>query len=196
MARERGKIRPFSIMLYLILLLWLILLLSAVFPINRYGILPRQIQGLPGILLTPFLHLNFSHLIANSLSLIILGTILIGLEKQRAITISLEIIIIGGFGTWLIGRPDAVHIGASGLIYGMMSYLFFIGIFIRSIKTVIVSIAVFILYGGALWGIIPTDAHISWESHLCGFLAGILLARIYARKTKSLMGIQKTLFYL
>jgi membrane associated rhomboid family serine protease len=173
---------PFIIMLYLIAILWIILFLSLVFPLNSYGITPRSYSGLPGILLAPFLHLNSSHLFANSLSLFVLGSILLGLEKKRSLAISLYIIIGGGLGTWLIGRPDSVHIGASGLIYGIMAYLFFIGIFTGNFKTVLISIIVFLLYGGALWGMLPVNSFISWESHLCGFLTGIIIAKIYANK--------------
>ena len=173
---------PFIIMLYLIAILWVILFLSLVFPLNRYGITPRSYSGLPGILLAPFLHLNSSHLLANSLSLFVLGSILIGLEKRRAIAISLFIIAGSGLGTWLIGRPDSVHIGASGLIYGIMAYLFFIGIFTGNFKTVLISVIVFLLYGGAVWGILPVNSFISWESHLCGFLTGIIIAKVYSKK--------------
>ena len=169
-------------MLYLIAILWVILFLSLVFPLNRYGITPRSYSGLPGILLAPFLHLNSSHLLANSLSLFVLGSILLGLEKRRAIAISLFIIAGSGLGTWLIGRPDSVHIGASGLIYGIMAYLFFIGIFTGNLKTVLISVIVFLLYGGAIWGILPVNSFISWESHLCGFLTGIIIAKVYSKK--------------
>jgi membrane associated rhomboid family serine protease len=173
---------PFITMLYFIAILWMILFLSVIFPLNRYGIIPRSYSGLPGILLAPFLHLNSSHLIANSLSLLVLGSILLGLEKRRSLVIALYIIIGSGLGTWLIGRPDSIHIGASGLIYGIMAYLFFIGIFRRNIKTVLVSIIVFLLYGGAVWGILPVNSFISWESHLCGFLTGIIIAKVYSNK--------------
>lgn len=173
---------PFIIMLYLIAILWVILFLSLVFPLNRYGITPRSYSGLPGILLAPFLHLNSSHLLANSLSLFVLGSILLGLEKKRSLAISLYIIIGSGLGTWLIGRPDSVHIGASGLIYGIMAYLFFIGIFSGNFKTVLISVIVFLLYGGAIWGILPVNSFISWESHLCGFLTGIIIAKVYSNK--------------
>ncbi|HNV48126.1 MAG TPA: rhomboid family intramembrane serine protease [Spirochaetota bacterium] len=182
MIERQGILGAVKFMAGFVLLLWIILLASAAFPIKNLGIVPRTITGLVGVAAAPFLHQDAAHLIANSFSLFVLGTVLIALEKGRALTIMISLAILGGFGTWLIGRPGTVHIGASGLVFGLLSYLFFFGVFKRDLKSIIVSIAIFFLYGGAVWGVIPSSPHVSWESHLCGFIAGIPLARYYARR--------------
>lgn len=166
-------------------IMWAILLLSYLLPLNDMGIKPRTLGGLVGILFAPFLHLNFAHLVGNSLCLIILGSIFLGVEGKRSAAIMLFVILLSGAGTWLIGRDGSVHIGASGLIYGMISYLLFYGIFKRSIGSILISVLVFFLYGGAIWGVFPSGPMVSWEMHLSGFLAGILLAKLSIQKNIS-----------
>lgn len=90
--------------------------------------------------------------------------------------------VLSGMGTWLIGSANSVHIGASGLIYGLISYLFFFGIFKRSVGSIVVSVVVFLLYAGAIWGVFPSGSYISWEMHLCGFLAGVLMAKVSIKR--------------
>ncbi len=168
-----------KISLGIIALLWAILLLSTIMPfIKNLGIHPRVIMGLVGIITSPFIHDNMSHLIANSTSILILGTIFIATEKERAFYISIPIVLLGGLGTWLIGRSGTNHIGASGIIYGILGYLLTIGIFRRKIGSLLIALVIFILYGGALWGVLPVISgyRVSWEGHLCGFLVGILAA--------------------
>lgn len=165
--------------LFIIALLWVILLLSTVFEsITSLGIRPRSIFGLIGIFTSPLIHKNMAHLIANSTGLFFLGLIFLGLEQSRAGYIIIPIYLFSGLGTWIIGRPDSNHIGASGIVYGLMGYLLTIGFFRKSIWTILLSVLIFILYGGTLWGIFPfiNGDHVSWEGHLCGFLAGILTA--------------------
>jgi membrane associated rhomboid family serine protease len=172
----------FGTMLFAVMTLWAILALSYFLPINRLGIMPREPSSLPFIFTAPLLHAGISHLIANTLSLLILGTILLSVEGRRSTFIILNIVVWGGLGTWLIGRPGAVHIGASGVIFGMMGFLIFMGFFRRNLKTIFISLIVLLLYGtSALFGILPTQEGISWESHLCGLITGIVLARIYSR---------------
>ncbi len=170
----------FKTVLAVVALLWLILLVGYVVPLSEWGIHPRAIRGLPGILFAPFIHAGFDHLVANSVSLLILGSIFLTMERKLSVVIMLHFIILGGFGTWLIGRSGYPHIGASGVIYAILGYLLTTGIFTRNIKAILVSVLVFLLYGGAVWGIFPTGEFISWESHLCGFLAGIVTAKMYA----------------
>lgn len=162
--------------------MWIALILSYVLPINNLGIMPRSTRGLFGILFAPFLHGGFSHLLGNSIALFLLGSLLLGIEGKGAISIVIFLTLLSGGGTWLIGSANSVHIGASGLIYGLMSYLLFFGIFKRSVGSIAVSIIVFLLYGGAIWGVLPTNAYISWEMHLCGFLAGVVIAKMNIRR--------------
>ena len=162
--------------------LWIIHVLSYFLPVNKYGIIPREISGLPGIIFAPFLHYDFTHLSTNSVSLFILGMFLITMEHSRSYWIVSAIIVLGGLGTWIIGRSGTVHIGASGVIYGILGFLIVRGLFKRDFKTLLISIVVFFLYCGMIFGVLPVNFRMSWESHLCGFLSGILLASTYGRK--------------
>jgi len=184
-AFKDNIIRSIKIMIFIVGILWISLVASFFLPINEFGIRPRSILGLSGIVLSPFLHAGFAHLVANTLSLFVLGSIFFTLERKLGFFILAHLIIIGGFGTWLIGRSGFVHLGASGLIYGLMGYLIFFGIFKRNFKAILVSVLVFILYGGMIWGVLPGGFYISWESHLCGFIAGIVTARMYTNAPRS-----------
>jgi membrane associated rhomboid family serine protease len=155
---------------------------SRVVPLNELGIRPRTISGLPGILFAPLLHGDFSHLVANSVSFIILGTVFFVLVKEYPYIKIMHFVILGGFGTWLIGRPWSNHIGLSGVIYGIMGYLMSLGFFEKRISAILISVAAFVFYGGALWGVLPGNPLMSWESHLCGFVSGIATAWMYSRK--------------
>jgi len=180
---EKGKYtKQVSNLLYVIAFLWLVLILSYIFPINEYGIVPRETTGLPGILFAPFLHHDVFHLAANSVSLFILGMFLIILEHKRSFWIITSIVVFGGAGTWLIGRSGSVHIGASGVIYGILGYLITRGFFKRDFKSLVISLVVFFLYCGMIFGVLPDNPSVSWESHLCGFVSGILIASSYGRK--------------
>lgn len=171
----------FKVLLGIVALLWVILVVGMILPLHEYGIRPRTLAGLSGILFAPFIHSGIDHLVANSISLIILGSVFLSMERKLSVYLLLQIMLLGGLGTWLIGRSNYVHIGASGIIYGILGYLLTIGIFKRSFGTIAVSLAVFLLYGGAVWGIFPSGGFVSWESHLCGFIAGIVTARTNAR---------------
>lgn len=172
----------FKAVLFIVIILWMILAIGFVFPLDEYGIKPRDINGLAGILFAPFIHAGYNHLITNSVSLLVLGSIFLVMERKLSLAIVCYIILLSGLGTWLIGRPEYTHIGASGVVYGILGYLLTTGIFKRNIKAILVSLIVFFFYGGAIWGIFPTDGFVSWESHLCGFLSGIAVARMYAER--------------
>jgi len=185
---EKNNLKSsFKIIIYVIISLWIILIISYIFPsIKQFGIRPRVLIGLIGIIFSPILHNSFNHLLANSISLLVLGSIFLMFERKLSLLILINIIIIGGIGTWLIGRSNFVHIGASGVIYGIIGYLLSLGLFKKNLKAIFISIVVFILFGGAIWGIIPVgNTILSWESHLCGFLAGILTAGMFSKTGKS-----------
>lgn len=181
MEKEKYII-PIKNLLYVIAFLWIAHIISYFFPINQYGIVPREVSGLTGIIFAPVLHNDFPHLGANSVSLFVLGLFLITLEHKRTFGIIIALIILGGAGTWLIGRSGSVHIGASGVIYGIFGYLLTRGLFKRDFKSIVISIAVFFLYFGMIFGVLPVDSFTSWESHLCGFISGIIVASSYGRK--------------
>jgi membrane associated rhomboid family serine protease len=145
--------------------------------LNRYGIIPRRIGSLPGILWAPFLHTSFEHLAANTLPLLILGAIICARSRSEFAMIAVSGTLLGGGLTWLLAR-SASHIGASGLIFCFFGYLASLAYFQRTIGTLVLSVVCLFAYGGMLKGILPTSTAISWESHVAGFVAGIVLAWI------------------
>ncbi len=159
-----------------------IFFIEVIFEINlsNYGIYPRNLSGLKGVLFAPFLHGDASHLINNAIPLLILGTTLFYFYKEIALKVFLWIFLMGGFWTWVSAR-EAMHIGASGVIYGLFSFLLISGFIRRNIQLIAISFFVVFIYGSMIWGIFPIKKHISFESHFWGFVAGLILA-IYYRK--------------
>lgn len=149
------------------------------------GIVPREISSLSGIFTAHFIHGNLIHLIANSSGLLILGFIFLTVEGSRSFLILLILMLLGGLGTWIIGRSHTVHIGSSGVVYSLIAYLLFLGIFSRKVKLIAISFVVFFLYGGAIWGILPSSPYISWEGHLSGFVAGIVVSKCFSKGSEN-----------
>jgi membrane associated rhomboid family serine protease len=163
--------------------LWLIQIDAAVFDLNLVpaGIYPRRLGGLPGIALAPLIHASFTHLFANSLPIVVIGTALL-YGYPRSARFVLACLYGGtGLGVWLFGR-EAYHIGASGLATGMMFFVFTIGALRWDRRAIALSAIVFFLYGGMIWGVFPTDPEVSYESHFFGALLGVALA-IFFRNT-------------
>ena len=144
------------------------------------GIFPRHIKGLPGILLSPFIHSDFNHLASNSLPFLLLFFILIYFYRAISYQIFFLIFLISGTCVWLGGR-ESWHIGASGLVYGMAAFHFVSGIIRSDIRLLTITVVVVFLYGGMIWGVFPIFPGISWESHLWGGMAGVILAFFYRR---------------
>ena len=156
--------------------------------LNSWGILPRTLTGLRGIPLSPFLHGNLSHLLVNTVPFLVLGG-LVALQGRRAfLSVSFFVVVCGGTALWLFGRT-AYHIGASGLIFGYFGYLVARAWYDRSLWSILVALVTLFFYGGLVWGVLPTNAYISWEGHLFGLLAGILAARIQGARGKEKSGI-------
>ena len=143
--------------------------------LNRYGIVPRHLWSLPGILWAPFLHGSLRHLTANTLPLLVLGGILCGRSRMEFAEVTIGGIVIGGGLTWLVAR-SACHIGASGLVFCFFGYLASLAFFRRTIGTLLLSLVCIIGFWGILRGILPTAAAVSWEGHAAGLIAGIGLA--------------------
>ncbi|MCX7679387.1 MAG: rhomboid family intramembrane serine protease [Spirochaetes bacterium] len=183
---NRKKIKPFKVMFIVIALLWFFYIVSFAIPsIYNFGIHPRTLRGIVGIIVSPFLHGTSAHLITNSFALFVLGVLFLSVESARASYIIIPIFLLSGCGTWVIGRSDTVHIGASGIIYGIFGYLLFIGIFRKKITLILLATLLLMFYGGMLWGIFPLFGNhpISWEGHLSGFVSGILVAWAEANRT-------------
>lgn len=147
------------------------------FSLDVFGIFPRRVFGLLGVLFAPLLHGGWMHLMSNTVAFLGLGFAMSLAERDRFLRTTLYLVIFSGVGTWLIGRSGTVHIGASGLIYGYLGYLLSRAWAEKRALWMISGIVVAILYGSMLWGILPSEEGISWEGHLCGFLAGLWLGR-------------------
>ncbi len=167
-----------------VILMWLVKIVEVLFDLDftTAGIFPQTIKGLPGIVLSPFIHADFSHLSNNSIPLFLLGTALFYFYSEIAIKVSLWTYFLTGLFVWIDGR-EAWHIGASGLVYGLASFLFFSGIIRKYFRLVALSLLIVFLYGSMVWGIFPgVYKNVSWESHMLGLFSGIVLAIWYRKE--------------
>lgn len=165
-----------------VLLLWVIRDFERLWDVDfaRYGVFPKTVSGLVGILTSPLIHGDIFHLLSNTFPLLILGTMLYYFYEKIANKTVLIIYLLSGVLVWFFGRPS-YHIGASGLVYGIASFLFFSGFFRKNRESLSISFAIIFLYGGLVYGILPTDENISYESHFFGGLVG-MAASFYFRK--------------
>ena len=145
--------------------------------LNDLGIYPRRLSGLVGVVLSPFIHSSVEHLYNNTIPLAVLSSFLFYFYQKPALRIIVWGILASGFLTWLIGRPS-YHIGASGLIYVLASFIFFKGVLTKHYRLVALSLVVVFIYGSMIWYIFPVKDGISWEGHLSGFITGLILAMI------------------
>lgn len=174
---ERNLRKSAYIALTFIGLLWWIGVIDAVFDLQlvRYGVLPREISGLKGILLAPLIHGSWLHLLANTAPMFILGTaMLYGYPRASKVALP-AIYLLSGVGVWVFARGN-YHIGSSGLAYGMMFFVFVIGVLRWDKLSIVLSMIVFFLYGGMIWGIFPQRPAVSFESHFFGALVGVIMA--------------------
>ena len=186
-------IKRFAPILLLTVVCWLVFLVNNLIwkgHLDQYGITPRQVRSLPGIIYAPFLHASYEHLAANTLPFLILGAIICGRSRGEFVVVTaLGILVTGGL-TWLFAR-SACHIGASGLIFCYFGYLASLAYFNRTFGTLCLSVACILGYGGLIRGIFPTSTPISWESHLAGLVAGAALAWLMAKLKKTPGGPQE-----
>lgn len=178
---KRDLRRYGKVLLGFVALLWIVEIVSWVLPIDAFGVHPRQTVGLIGVLTHPLLHVGVGHVLSNSVGLLLFGSMII-LKEERDLYVTVALsAILGGLGIWLFGRGGSNHIGASGVVFGMFGYLLTTGLFERKIGSILLSVAVLVLWGGMIFGMSPTQTHISWEGHLFGFAAGVLSAWLLAR---------------
>lgn len=158
-------------------LLWLVYLMNWGLDLDPepFGIRPRQWSGLPGILFAPLVHAGFDHLIANTPPLLVLITAMLFLYPNATPKVLPSIYLGPGVAVWLFGRAS-VHLGASGLIYGLVAYVFVAGMLRRDRRAIAASLIVCFLYGSLVWGVLPVPPQVSWETHLAAGLIGIALA--------------------
>lgn len=152
--------------------------------LQTHGIHPRSFTHLHGILFAPILHGDLGHLFGNSVSLLVLGTMILAWGWRDLALVTVSSALVAGVLVWLIGKTDSNHIGASSLVFGYLSFLLASGYYQRTPRTIIIAIIVGLFYGTTLFGIFPGRSGISWESHLGGAIAGVLIAR-YKKPTLS-----------
>jgi len=169
-----------------VMLLWIILIIQKTFDLNSaywFGLYPRSLSGLIGIITSPLIHAGFAHLFSNTLPVFLLSAGIIYFYPETAFKVIAIIYFFTGILVWLFAR-QVFHIGASGLIYGFAAFLFFSGIFKRDNRSIGLSLLVVFLYGGMVWGILPGQPGISWESHFFGGITGIVCAFVFRKKDK------------
>ena len=165
--------------------IWLVFLIDCVLPVefSAFGLAPRHASGLPGIVTMPFLHGSWPHLLQNSISLSMLLCLLAG-SRANSSQIVVAIVLLGGSLLWLFGRSNAIHIGASGLIYGLITFLIVAGFLERRLVALATAILVGLIYGATLIsGVLPfaVGENVSWDGHLSGAVAGVFVARMVIR---------------
>ncbi|NJL01158.1 MAG: rhomboid family intramembrane serine protease [Spirulinaceae cyanobacterium SM2_1_0] len=154
--------------------------------LDNFGIQSWRPSGVQGILFAPFLHGGFGHLIANTVPFVVLGWLVMLQATQDFFIVTGITMLIAGIGTWLFGAPGSIHIGASSLVFGYLGFLLLRGYFERNVTSILMSILVFSLYGGVIWGVFPQGPGISWQGHLFGFIGGILAARWIGKARRAL----------
>jgi membrane associated rhomboid family serine protease len=181
-------IKPLSNNQHIRLVLAVFVLFSAIEMINLFtgrmlsqlGTIPRYVPGLKGIILGPFVHGSLQHYFSNIIPLCIFTYLLLQYGLNRYLQVTLWIMVTSGLLVWLFARP-ATHIGVSGVVYGYFGYLVLAGFLSGKFKLIIISVLVAFFYGGLIFGILPSSPFVSWESHLFGFIAGLVAAKLWAK---------------
>jgi len=179
--KEKPKFRiSLFISLSFVVVLWLVKIFEeyTLIDLTILGVYPRKLSGLVGIITSPLIHANFSHLISNSIPLLVLMIFLFYAYTNSSFKVFFSVYILSNFLVWIFAR-EAYHIGASGVVYGLVTFIFFVGVFRRDKKSIGLSLLVIFLYGGLVWGILPTDPTISFEAHLSGAIVGLVAALVW-----------------
>ncbi len=168
-----------------VFLMWVVFSIQFFFPVNfnSFGILPRTLHGLVGILTAPLVHGSSVHIISNTIPLLFLGWTLFFFYENIARQVFLICYFVTNILVWIFARPS-MHIGASGIVYGIACFLIFFGFFRKDFKSLLISVVVIFLYGGMVYGIFPNQPGISWESHLIGAIVGGYTAMYYAKSKR------------
>lgn len=153
-------------------------------PLDAYGIHPRTDEGLIGVAAAPLLHFGFDHLVSNTVPVLVLGFLTLATGIARGLLATAIIWVVGGFGVWLFAQPDSNHAGASVLIFGWIVFLIVRGLINRRSTEILIGVAVFLLYSGALLGVLPGQPGVSWQGHLFGAIGGVLAARLLTTRDR------------
>ena len=170
------------------LIMWSLEIVDLLFlggALDSFGIRPRSLDGLDGILLAPFLHGGLAHLANNSIPFLLFGALTFMGGLRAFLVATLLSLLSSGLGVWFLGAEGSIHVGISGLIFGYLGYLLLRGYFDRSVGAILVSLLLLFLYGGTLWGLLPFQVGVSWTGHLFGFLGGAFAAYLLRRRRPS-----------
>ncbi|MGJ0121644.1 rhomboid family intramembrane serine protease [Williamsia sp. MIQD14] len=184
-VRDRALwVRSAVIMIVLIAVLYLVEAIDSAtnMRLDNDGIVPRETDGLAGIVWSPFLHAGFDHLTSNATVGAVLGFLL--LLARRFLVTTAIVWIVSGVGVWLVGPAHVSTIGASGIIFGWLAFLLVRGLFNRSPLQILLGVALGLVYGSVLWGVLPTQPQISWQAHLFGAIGGVLAASVLAGRDR------------
>ena len=183
--------RSFLVVGAFVALLWVVQAVDALDGgrlVPELGIIPRQVDGLDGIVFAPLLHANLVHLEGNTLPVLVLGFLATSAGLARFGVATAVIWVVAGVGTWLTGGPGTVHIGASSLVFGWLTLLLVRGFLARGAGQIALAIVLFLVYGSLLWGVLPTTALVSWQGHLFGAVGGVLAAALVSRPARRSAG--------
>jgi membrane associated rhomboid family serine protease len=150
--------------------------------LDGYGIEPRSGEGLVAVFIAPFLHLGWAHLAANTLPFFVLGVIVLLDGWRRWCTVTLWVVVVSGAVVWLIAPAGSVTLGASGVVFGWLTYLMVRGLYTRAPGQIALGVVLFLFYGGLLLGVLPTDTAVSWQAHLGGAIGGVVAASRQRRR--------------
>ena len=182
MEEKRKFLHSLVFPTFLLVLIWMVKITEASLETSymEWGLYPQKISGLKGLLTAPLIHADFKHLVDNSIPLYLLSVALFYFYRPVGYKVFFLVWFLTGLTVWIFAR-SAYHIGASGLVYGLASFLFFSGVIRNNINLLAISLLVVFLYGGLVWGIFPFDFKVSWESHLMGGLTGLVLSFFYRK---------------
>ncbi len=186
---RRRLLRHAAILGGVVAMLWIVELLDWLWlrgALDGFGIQPRTWSGLQAIVIAPWLHAGFGHLLANTIPFVVLGWFVMVRRTTDFFIVMLASLLASGAGIWLFGGASSIHLGASGVVFGFLGYLLARGYYERSVVAVAMAALAFFLYGGMLWGMLPLQQGISWQGHLFGFVGGVLVAYGQARPKREL----------
>ena len=177
-------VRSIAIMVALTALLYLIEFIDVLSDrdLDSAGIEPREVDGLTGVVASPFLHADWEHLAANTIPGMVLGFLV--LMARRFLITTAIVWVVSGLGVWLFAPPYSVTVGASGIIFGWLTYILVRGLFNRNFTQILIGVVVFMIYGGILWGVLPADSGVSWQGHFFGAVGGVLAAWYLSRRDR------------
>lgn len=175
------------LMLGVAAVLWVVQILNAAndYSFDRFGLRPRRVDGLWGVVTEPFLHTSYGHMFSNTAPLVLIGWVLLLSGVRVWLFVSAFVIVVGGLATWLVA-PDGLIVGASGLVFGWLGYLIARAYFSRKLKWIVIAILVLFFFGTLLTSLLPSfDKNVSWQAHVCGFGAGILVGALLHPRQRS-----------